>query len=256
MATSPELAETDGFTATDGSATDSPEIASRPRRTAVAKRAVSRLATLNPLVAWERLGRAAADAEDAKALQALSSLPGAFLPWSRSSMRPSAIVAIVSDMVVNERRVILECGSGNSTVFAARALSQQGQDGHIHSLDHDAGWTRVTAAAIAREHLGRWASVTHAPLRGGWYDVDMLPDLDGIELLVVDGPPAYAPGTETARQPALEVLWERLAPGATVILDDSWRAGERRVLAAWQRRYGLRFEQQPGGYAVARSATR
>jgi rhodanese-related sulfurtransferase len=166
-------------------------------------------------------------------------------------MRPTAILAIVSHIVVNERKVIVECGSGNSTIFAARALSQHGIDGHVHSLDHHPAWANVTARAVARENLQQWASVSCAPLVDGWYDKDRLPTVEGVELLVVDGPAAYEQGTETARQPALEVLWERLAPGATVVLDDSWREGEKRVIASWEERYGIQFRQQPGGYALA-----
>jgi predicted O-methyltransferase YrrM len=212
---------------------------------------MSRIAEFKLRATWEKLSQAAIDAEDAKALQALSPLSGGFLPWSTSSMRPAAILGIASDIAVNERRVILECGSGNSTSFAARALSREGRDGHVYSLEHDPHWAAVTADRIARENLGQWASVTYARLRDGWYDLEMVPPVDGVDLLVVDGPPSYAPGTETARQPALEFLWDSLAPGATVILDDSWRAGEKRVLAAWQQRYGLSFEHRPGGYALA-----
>jgi rhodanese-related sulfurtransferase len=227
------------------------EEASVPHRRSLTNRLVSRAARFRPWVAGERLGQLTIDAEDARALQALSSLQGGFLPWSGSSMRPTAIVGVVSDVVVRQRRMIVECGSGNSTLFAARALSQAGGEGHVYSLDHDRDWAAVTARAIAREALDQWASVTHAPLRGGWYELDVLPAVEAVDLLVVDGPPAYVPGTETARQPALEMFWERLLPGATVILDDSWRAGEKQVLASWQRRYGLRFQQLTGGYAVA-----
>lgn len=202
--------------------------------------------------AWERFGELAADACDGQALQALAPLAGPFLPWTSSTMRPAAILAIASDIVINRRRVIVECGSGNSTIFAARALSQHGIDGHVHSIDHDPAWADLTARAIARESLEQWASVTCAPLVDDWYDRDVLPDVRGIELLVVDGPPAYARAIETSRQPALDVFWDRLAPGATVMLDDSGRPGERRVIAEWEKHHGIEFRHRRGGHALAR----
>jgi len=194
------------------------------------------------------------DVVDARALQALAPLSGSFLPWTSSSMRPAAILAITGDIVTNRRRVIVECGSGNSTVFAARALAQHEISGHIHSIDHDRTWAHLTARAIIRENLQQWASVTCAELVDGWYDRDRLPVVDGIDLLVVDGPPAFGSKIQMAREPALDVFWDRLAPGATVVLDDSGRQGEKRVIAAWQERHGIEFRHQRGGHAVARLA--
>lgn len=205
---------------------------------------------LPPRKALERLGDLAADVVDARALQALASLSGPFLPWTSSSMRPAAILAIASDIVINQRRVIVECGSGNSTIFAARVLSQHGIDGHVHSLDHDPAWADLTARAIARENLQPWATVTCAPLVDGWYDSTRLPVVDGIDLLVVDGPPAFDSEIEMAREPVLDVFWDRLAPGATIILDDSGRRGEKRVIAAWRERHGIELRHQRGGHAI------
>jgi rhodanese-related sulfurtransferase len=205
-----------------------------------------------PRKVWVRLAHLAADIEDAQALQALAPLSGPFLPWTDFSLRPTAILAIVGDIVISERRVIVECGSGNSTIFAARALSQQGIDGHVYSLDHLPAWATVTTRAIVGEGLTRWASVTCAPLVDGWYDKAILPAIEGIDLLVVDGPPAFERATETARQPALDFFWDRLAPGATIVLDDCRRRGEKRVMAVWRERYGVEFRYQRGGYASAR----
>jgi predicted O-methyltransferase YrrM len=185
------------------------------------------------------------------ALPALASLPGAFLPWTSFSMRPSAILAIVSDIAINRRRSVVECGSGNSTVYAARVLAQHGVDGHVSSLDHDPRWAEQTARALERDGLERWATITYAPLVDGWYDRAWVPAVEAIDLLVVDGPPAWTPGTERAREPALDVFGERLGPGATIILDDAWRPGERAVIGAWERRHGLTFHVEPGRYAVA-----
>jgi rhodanese-related sulfurtransferase len=224
---------------------------SRPGRV---RRLYSRAAVrpLEPRKLLKRIDRLSDDIVDGYALGALAPLSGSFLPWTSSTMRPAAILAIATDIVINQRRVVVECGSGNSTLFAARALAQHGIDGHVHSLDHDPAWADLTARAIAREDLQRWASVTCAPLVDDWYDRELLPAVDGIELLVVDGPPAYDRKIETSRQPALDVFWGRLAPGATIVLDDAGRRGEKRVIAAWQERHGIEFSHEPGGHAVAR----
>ena len=94
-----------------------------------------------------------------------------------------------------------------------------------------------------------------------WYDEAALADGlrealqgDPIDLLVVDGPPAHAVGHGLARYPALPALEDRLAPGATVVLDDAERPGEQEVLRRWERETGLSFDSgaERGGVAVAR----
>lgn len=202
-------------------------------------------------------GLSATDAQDATALQALAALSGPFLPWTSFSMRPAAILAVVTDVALNDRRSIVECGSGNSTVFLARLLAQRGGAGHVHSIDHDARWAEATREALRREGLEHLADVSHAPLVDGWYDRGALPAVEAVDLLVVDGPPGWdvAAGAPIpgAREPALDVFRERLAPGATVVLDDIDREGERRIVAAWEGRHGLRFRLERGGYAIAQS---
>jgi SAM-dependent methyltransferase len=206
-----------------------------------------RLESLSPA---HRLGWLATEIEDSLALQALSPLAGTFLPWTVASMRPIAILKIVNDIVVNQRRVVVECGSGNSTIFAARAMSQHDISGFIHSIDHHPGWAAVTSRALVRENLQQWASVTCAPLVDGWYDPTLVPDVQDVDMLIVDGPPAHDPEIATAREPALRHFIRTLAPGATILLDDSRRSGERRVLSAWREDYRVKLSHQRGGYAI------
>ncbi|MCW3064342.1 MAG: Methyltransferase domain, partial [Solirubrobacterales bacterium] len=66
-----------------------------------------------------------------------------------------------------------------------------------------------------------------------------------IDLLLVDGPPAFEPEIALSRYPALPVLAERLAPDATVVLDDIDRPGELAILETWERDCDFRFEVRP-----------
>jgi predicted O-methyltransferase YrrM len=191
--------------------------------------------------------------QDTQALQELAPLSDRFLPWTTFSMRPTAILSIVNDICINNRVAILEFGSGNSTVFAARALAQLGA-GQLVSLDHDQRWAEATRAALEREGLEKWATVTHAPLVDDWYDRDRLPTPTEIDLLVIDGPPAFAKEKETARQPALDVFHDVLVDGATIVLDDSRRPGERQVVERWHQSHGIKLRDMPGGQAIGKWA--
>jgi hypothetical protein len=100
--------------------------------------------------------------------------------------------------------------------------------------------------------------VIDAPLRPdslaapgcGWYDRAALGELPpaGVGLLLVDGPPASpGSGAERSRYPALPLLADRLAPGATVILDDALRDGERWVLERWERELAIDLARRGAG---------
>ena len=166
-----------------------------------------------------------------------------YLPWTSGSMRPAALVAVCNEIVHGARTRIVECGSGVSTVVLARLLRERGE-GELVALEHDRHWAALVEEQLRREDLGAIARVLYAPLRGEppWYDLhdsDRLPA--EVDLLVVDGPPAFDPGHGTRRAPALPWFEDRLVAGATVILDDIDRDGEREVLADWEASSDWRF---------------
>jgi predicted O-methyltransferase YrrM len=197
-----------------------------------------------------RLRAVETNGHDSVAMLALASLPGPFLPWTNFSMRPAAILAVLSDIAIYDRQSVMECGSGNSTIFAARLLAQRGS-GHITSLEHAGAWSALTQRLLEQQGLTDWARVISAPLVDGWYDRAQIPSITPIDLLVVDGPPAWARDRREARRPALDHFAERLTDNATVILDDAWRAGERRVINRWSESHGRRFRLDPGGFAIS-----
>jgi hypothetical protein len=200
---------------------------------------------------------------------ALGALSGPYLPWGSGAMRLSGLVAVCNDIVLNDRRRIVEFGSGISTVLFARLLAQLSADGgdrRLASVEHDARWRRWVLGQLAREAVGDHISVVDAPLRPrpadgswSWYDeaavdagIDAALGGDRVDLLMVDGPPAFSDGLSLARQRALPVLRERLAPDATVILDDVERVGEQEVLRRWEDEFGLVFRRdRDAGVAIA-----
>lgn len=158
-------------------------------------------------------------------------------PVSGWAMNPTGLLWLVDHVERARPRLILECGSGTSTVWLAMALRRNGS-GRLISVDHDPDYTARTRQMLERHGLSDWAEVRCCPLvetatsRGGfrWYDLDP-ESLDTLDLLVVDGPPG-ATGPH-ARYPAMPVLGDRLARSATVVLDDTGRREEQEVLGYW-----------------------
>jgi predicted O-methyltransferase YrrM len=159
--------------------------------------------------------------------------PGGFAASPRTLLRLfSAAGAVPAE------RTVVECGSGTSTVWMAEARRRAG-GGRVVALEHDEEYAARTRAALRRSGLSDWAEVRCAPLEPveiddvsyPWYARSTWDDLEGIGLLFVDGPPASV-GTQS-RLPAFPLLADRLAPGATVALDDVQRPAERAIVRSW-----------------------
>lgn len=183
--------------------------------------------------------------------------PRAPMPSSGGfALNPIDLLDLLQLIRTRKPKLVLELGSGTSTVWIAYALEAIG--GRLVSLDHDPGYAEKTRAALAAHRLDKVAEVRDAPLRPvlldgrsfPWYDTDALADLREVDLLLIDGPPEKT-GPD-ARYPAMSVLEERLADTATVVFDDAHRQDEQAALRRWTETIeGLTQEgEAPGRHAV------
>jgi predicted O-methyltransferase YrrM len=197
------------------------------------------------------LRRSETAARDARAATELSRLGLPYMPWTASALRPSAMVQLVNEVLINDRRTVVEFGSGLSTLYLAHVLA--GRGGQLISIEADPGWADIVRGQLAELGLSDTTRIIVAPLgtsahgQNGldWYDeAAVCAALAGLtpDMVLVDGPPAFAPGKALARYPALPMMLPRLARRCAVILDDCDRAGERQVLAAWRALPGFDFE--------------
>ncbi|MBZ0303267.1 MAG: class I SAM-dependent methyltransferase [Anaerolineae bacterium] len=162
--------------------------------------------------------------------------------WAAS---PDFVNLAVSLIREHQPRLVVEIGSGVSTLVSAYALQEIGA-GQLISLEHEAAFTQITASNLTAHRLEAVAEVHHTPLRSltlndepfRWYDTAALENLPApIDLLIVDGPPS---GTgPLARYPALPVLYERLRPGAYILVDDFLRDDEHHMVNRWLDAYDL-----------------
>ena len=154
------------------------------------------------------------------------------------ALSPRGMLQAIDLVARPDVSLALECGSGTSTLFLARAVQLKGS-GKLIALEHMEEFLEPTIEALKRHGLDDYAEVRHAPLTeveidGGtylWYEDSSISDLTDIDLLIVDGPPGST-GTR-ARFPAYPLLIERLAPSALILVDDLQRSDERAVVDAW-----------------------
>ena len=172
------------------------------------------------------------------------------LPPTRGwAISPDLLVLLANHVLHARPKLIVECGSGVSTIVLARSVKLAGA-GHVYSLEHLEDFAAATRDQLEAHGLADFATVIYAPFReyrlGGqswlWYSLDGFPD-SGIDLLLVDGPPASE--IPLARYPAGPLLFPRLNPGAAVFLDDADRKGEGAIVDYWAREFpSMRHETE------------
>jgi predicted O-methyltransferase YrrM len=176
-------------------------------------------------------------------VEGLHQLYGGFTPRApmpssgQWALNPTDLLALLH--VIEQRRpaVVVELGSGTSSIWIGYALQRLG--GRLISIDHEPQYAGNTRGMVAAHGLGAVVEVRDAPLRPievrgtsfDWYDVDALADVDGIDLLVVDGPPGST--GPMSRYPAVDMLRHKLSRTAAVFLDDLSRSDEQETLRRW-----------------------
>jgi hypothetical protein len=159
--------------------------------------------------------------------------------WAAS---PDFLKKVVEVAYTNPPEIVVEVGSGISTLIIAYCLKQIGK-GKVISLDHSAKYAARSQHLIASHGLDKFAAVVYAPLidyeingeMWRWYDTSFL-QLDGpIDLLVIDGPP----GTigKLARYPAIPLLYKQLGDDVKIMLDDGARKDEKEVVERWRKEF-------------------
>lgn len=192
---------------------------------------------------------------DTKSLQQLMPLYNDFLPWSGASIRPCTLVYILNDILINDRKVIVECGSGVSTFFIARFIQKIGRKISFYTIDHDSHWLDIISEELKKRELTELVQSIHAPLihtpmcwndEHKWYDEKVIGELfneTNIDLLIIDGPPANQIGLEYSRYPAVPYFKSWLKGNYKVILDDAGRPAENRISREWSKQLDTSFKQ-------------
>lgn len=155
------------------------------------------------------------------------------------AMEPVTMLSVVDQVLSRKPGLVVECGSGTSTIWIAHALKRIGV-GKLISLEHLEQYAQAGRAALDAHGLRGVAEIQKAPLQacqlGGesfeWYEVSSVEDVRDVAMLIVDGPPSST--GPLARYPALPLLRDRLLPGALILIDDAGREDEKNVVERWQ----------------------
>jgi predicted O-methyltransferase YrrM len=169
--------------------------------------------------------------------------PRAPMPALRGWAINPDVLRLVVEIVWRKRpKLVVECGSGSSSVWLGYAMDRVG-GGRVIALEHDERYLEMSRDLVRAHGMDEVVEIRHAPLEAwrdgddeySWYALGALRDLHDIELLLVDGPPG--PTGPQARYPALPVLLSRCSDDVAIVLDDAARQDERTLSDRWLAAY-------------------
>ncbi|MFG1873475.1 class I SAM-dependent methyltransferase [Sphaerisporangium sp. NPDC049003] len=193
--------------------------------------------------------------------------PRAPLPRLRGwAASPDVLRLLIERIAVDPAKVVVECGSGSSSVWLGYAVQRFG-GGRVVALEHDERFAEASRDLVLAHGLQDVVEIRHAPLTSWtppgdgaetipWYDPRAVADLSDIGLVFVDGPPGAT--AQLVRYPAVPVLLPHCAADAWIVLDDTNRPGEREVADRWLLEYpelaGTAHPAEKGAMVLRRSA--
>jgi predicted O-methyltransferase YrrM len=169
------------------------------------------------------------------------------------ALSPDAIVQVLAELHPRANPVMIEFGSGQSTVIFASYFKRRG-GGRLISVEHNAQYAAQVRAQVEALGLAGFVDLRVVELIEipGSAPTEAcksynLAGLDGnlvVDVALVDGPPSPF-GSLTRLHPASWAL-DHLAPGGKVFLDDSNRPSEKLVVQEIVKKMsGIKVEKIP-----------
>lgn len=170
---------------------------------------------------------------------------------------PDFLCTIVDIIEKNKPNLIVEAGSGVSTLIASYALKKYNPKGKIISFDHDDLFANLTKEEIHKHQLNKYSEIIHSELidypdyKFSWYDIRKATFENKIDLVIIDGPPSKL--NKLARYPAIPLLLDNMSDKAIIILDDARRKYEQKIIAKWQKKldcFSYEYEDNDKGICI------
>ncbi|HEX9979485.1 MAG TPA: hypothetical protein VGB50_02845 [Flavobacterium sp.] len=174
-----------------------------------------------------------------------------FFPLTAWSISPKEVLHICNDIIINDRKSIVEFGSGFSTICIANLLKIKNKHASFVSIENNQLWAAELTKILESEGLSNYVSIKVAPIsdvpskyayekQQKWYDHKLVDSaIDGnqnIDLVIVDGP--YGRTTPYARYTAVPFLKEKLGSDYAIFLDDTARDHEKQIASEWHKLLG------------------
>jgi len=183
--------------------------------------------------------------QNAIQLESMQSLYSIFkfnlpLPNTRKMAASPDFIKLIVDIILQKKpKLVLELGSGVSSIFIAKAL-EKNNEGRLLSIENDKDFALKTQNRIIQEKLNNYTQIITAPLVKQeihhndylWYDINFVNNFnDKIDILIVDGPPRKT--NKNARYPAIPLLKKYFSKDIIIIVDDGNRSDDKNSTMKW-----------------------
>lgn len=184
-----------------------------------------------------KMGKHFMEDKDLGALALLAEhLPDKYFPWTQNAIKPYSLLAVVNDIVVNQRKTVVEFGMGISTIVLSSIIKENDLDTKLISFEHDTQWIEIVKSYSPHIESASF----HLPVQDKapyCYDIDMAKEIlsgETIDSALVDGPPAYNWKRRRSRRGVIEIIKPFLNKERfCVFLDDVNRPSEYKSIRQW-----------------------
>ena len=185
------------------------------------------------------------DEHNSNQMEAMQALYSIFqfnspLPATRKMAASPDFLRLVVDTILSKQpKLVVELGSGISTILVGKALEKNG-GGDLISIDNDEQYAELTRKKIDLEKLSNIAKVITAELKLHtineqnymWYESTFLKEINQkIDLLIIDGPSRII--NKNARYPAIPLLNNYFSDKIIILIDDGNRRDDSYTIKKW-----------------------
>lgn len=171
-----------------------------------------------------------------------------FIPFTTWSISPSTISHILNNILLNQKKSIIELGLGASSLYIAKFLKLNSvQNVSYYCVESDKNWISKISELAELYDIKDYLKIIYAPIssvgteicyknQNKWYNTSHLEKSllnRKFDLMIVDGP--WKGVSPFARFSAIPFFQPWLSDNFSIFLDDTDRAEEWEIAGEWKK---------------------
>lgn len=176
-------------------------------------------------------------------------------PFRNWAVSPDISLILISEILSNRPRTIVDFGSGISTLISRYSLdlmdNTENLERRIYSFDHEEKFVNATQNEISLHQFSWDPKIIYAPLNTikikdfdfEFYETTELDSITEIDLVFIDGP--HGKNGILDRYPAIPVTFNKLSENGVIVIDDTKNFPEsKKLVQMWRQEYPeLHYEE-------------
>src|SRR5690554_6024531 len=88
-----------------------------------------------------------------------------YLPYNGGALRPFNISFLLNDIIINDRKIVVEFGSGISTILISRLIKRNNLNCQLISIESNLDWKEQLTRILKDEDIHNNTTIINAPLK-------------------------------------------------------------------------------------------